>query len=285
LRPDTTLKVDCNISINGGKRVEVKNVSGYAAVEKALLFELARQKQEVMNGNVIEQHTRAFNADTGMTIELRKKETEEDYGYIFDPDLVQVSLTKEYLDEIKLKLPELPEQKARRLMSQFGFSEYDARVLCSDFNLGKLFDDLVVLGADPVVSARLVSREVLSVLNHDALSWKEIVIDSKDLAGLIELIKQEKVSDKNAKLAVINYISGDKMKPVEYLEKNNLLISQSINLEEVVGKVISSNEKAVSDYKAGNTKALNFLAGLVMKETKGTAIPQKIQDLIKSKLG
>ncbi|MFA5125399.1 MAG: Asp-tRNA(Asn)/Glu-tRNA(Gln) amidotransferase subunit GatB [archaeon] len=284
LRPDTTLKVDCNISINGGNRTEIKNVSGYAAAEKALTFELARQKQELKNGKIIEQHTRAFNAETGMTVELRKKETEDDYGYIFDPDLVKVSLSREYLDKIKLGMPELPEQKAQRFIKEFGFSDYDARVLCSDFDLGKLFDEMVSRKASALLSARILTRELLAVLNHDALSFNDVIVKADDLVELVVLIEQGKVSDKNAKQAMINYISGDKSKPKDFLEKNNLLISQSINLDEVIAKVLSSNEKAVSDYKAGNEKSLNFLAGLVMRETKGTASPQKVQEVLKQKL-
>jgi len=284
LRPDTTLKVDCNISINGGNRTEIKNVSGYAAAEKALSFELARQKQELKNRKTIEQHTRAFNADTGMTVELRKKETEDDYGYIFDPDLVKVSLSKDYLEKIKSRMPELPEQKAQRLIKEFGFSNYDARVLCSDFNLGKLFDEMVSRKANALLSARILTRELLAVLNHDALSFNDVIVKPDDLVELVVLIEQGKVSDKNAKQSMINYISGDKSAPSAYLQKNNLLISARINLDEVIAKVIASNGKAVSDYKAGNEKSLNFLAGLVMRETKGTASPQKVQEVLKQKL-
>jgi aspartyl-tRNA(Asn)/glutamyl-tRNA(Gln) amidotransferase subunit B len=284
LRLETTLKVDCNISINGGKRTEIKNVSGYAAVEKALNYEFARQKQEIANGKMIEQHTRAFNAETGMTVELRKKETEEDYGYIFDPDLVKVSLGKDFLIKVKAEMPELPEQKAQRLKTQFGFSDYDARVLCSDFNLGKLFDELIEQKADAVVSARILTREILAVLNHDSLSWKDVSVKAEDLSELVGLLKEGKVSDKNAKQAIINYISGDKSKPVEYLKKNNLLISELINLDLVIEKVLGANEKAVNDYKAGNQKSLNFLSGLIMKETKGTANIRQVLEKLNQKL-
>ena len=285
LRNDTTLKVDCNVSINGGERTEIKNVSGYAAVEKALGFEVARQVQEEKMGRKVEQHTRAFDAESGMTIELRKKETEDDYGYIFDPDLVKVSLSREYLDSIKALMPELPEQKALRLIEQFKLSGYDARVLCGDFELGKLFDELTALKANPLVSARLLTREILAVLNHDSLLLKDVKVSASDLLELVLLIESEKVSGKNAKAAVINYISGDKLPPKVFLQKNDMLISESIDLDKVISGVISQNEKAASDFKAGNEKALNFLAGLVMKETKGTASPQKVQEMLKGKLG
>jgi len=284
LKPSTTLKVDCNISINGGNRTEIKNVSGFAAVEKALSYELARQKQEVKSGKKIEQHTRAFNAELGTTIELRKKETEEDYGYIFDPDLVKVSLSDDFLIKAKAELPELPEQKAQRLQKQFGLNEYDARVICSDLVLGKLFDSIVAKKGDAVVTARLLTREVLAVLNHDSLSWADIVIKPEDLLELVLLISAGKVSDKNAKQSLINYISGDKSSPKNYLEKNNMLISTSVDLDSIITKVINANRKAVVDYAAGNEKSLNFLAGLVMRETKGTASPKSVLEELKKKL-
>lgn len=281
LKSGTTLKVDCNISINGGERVEIKNVSGYAAAERALNFELSRQRQEEKMGRKVSQHTRAFNAESGETVELRKKETEDDYGYIFDPDLVKVSLSKEYLDSIKSQMPELPEQKAARLMSQFGLSEYDARVICGDFEIGKLFDELAVAKANPKIAARILTREILAVLNHDSLSLKDVEVKAADLAPLVGLIEQGKVSDKNAKQSIINYISGDKSKPSDYLAKNNLLISTSIDLNAVVESVVLANAKAVADFRSGNEKTFNFLAGLVMRETKGTASPAKVQEVLR----
>ncbi|MFA5931425.1 MAG: Asp-tRNA(Asn)/Glu-tRNA(Gln) amidotransferase subunit GatB [archaeon] len=284
LKPDTTMKADCNISLNGGNRTEIKNVSGFAAAEKALTYEISRQKQELKNGKVIEQHTRAFNADTGMTTELRKKETEDDYGYIFDPDLVKVSLGKDYLIKIKSEMPELPEEKAQRLMKQFNFSEYEARVICGNFNLGKLFDELVLQKANPNISAKLLTRELLAVMNHDALSWSEVLVKPSELVELVKLIESGKVTDKNTKQSMINYISGDKSSPKAFLEKNNLLISESIDIDSVITKILVANEKAVVDYKAGNEKSLNFLAGLVMRETKGTVNPSKVQELLKQKL-
>ena len=284
LRPDTTLKADCNVSINGGSRVEIKNVSGFAAAEKALEYEIARQKNEAKMGRVIEQHTRAFNAESGVTNELRKKENEDDYGYIFDPDLAKVSLGKDYVQKILESMPELPREKEERLKTQFGFSDFDAKVLCGDYYLGLLFDKMVELKSNPSISARLLIREVLSVLNYDSIPTSEAKINPIDLVELVKLIEAEKVSDKNVKQSIINYISGDKSPPKKFLEKNNLLISDSIDLDSILNKIISSNEKAVSDYKAGNEKSLNFLSGLIMRETKGTVSPQKVLEELKRKL-
>lgn len=283
LKPNTTMKADCNISIFGGNRAEIKNISGFAAAEKALTYEITRQKKEVSEGKVIEQHTRAFNADNGTTTELRKKETEDDYGYIFDPDLVKVSLDESYISKIKKAMPELPEAKAKRYQSEYKLAEFDSKVLCGNFALTKLFEDMVKHSADPVISARLLTRELLSVLNHDSLQLVEVKVSPDSLVALVDLVKIGKVSDKNTKQSIINYISGDKMNPVDYLKKNNLLISSEINLEEIVTKIIAENQKAVADYKIGNEKSLNFIAGLVMRETKGTVSPQKVLEILKQR--
>jgi aspartyl-tRNA(Asn)/glutamyl-tRNA(Gln) amidotransferase subunit B len=116
------------------------------------------------------------------------------------------------------------------------------------------------------------------------LNLSEVKVSAKDLFELVKLISDGKVSDKNVKNAMINYISGDKTAPQKYLEKNNLLISTSINAEEIISKIIASNQKAVEDYRAGNEKSLNFLAGLVMRETKGTMDPKKVQEMLKKKI-
>ncbi len=286
LKPDNTLKVDCNVSIEGNNRVEIKNVSGFAAAEKALSFELIRQKQELRLGRTIEQHTRAFDADTGSTIALRKKETEEDYGYIFDPDLVSVSLSDDFVDKVRKGMPELPSAKANRFVSEYNLSEYDAKVICSNFELSNLYQTVIDLKAEPVISARLLTRELLAILNHDSLELREVKILPKEIVELVELIVSGKVSDKNVKLAMINYIGaeGKHDSPKEFLEKNNLLISEAIDLEKVITLILGQNQAAVQDYKKGNLKSFNFLSGLVMRETKGAVDPKKVQELLKQKL-
>ena len=284
LKLGSTLKVDSNISIYPNDRVEIKNISGYAAVEKALNFELLRQRREMRMGKKVEQHTRAFNAENGTTVELRKKESESDYGYIFDPDLVKVSLTDKQVEEIRKDMPELPEAKAIRFQNDYGLNDYDARVITSDKELGDLFAELAQK-SDAQTSARLLTRELLSILNHDSLSLTNTKISISALSELIDLIKEGKVSDKNTKQAMINYISGDKSTPKDFLEKNNLLISGELNIDEIVAKVLSSNPQAVDEFKGGNEKSLNFLMGLVMRETKGTVSPQQAQELFKKKIG
>ncbi len=284
LKPDTTLKVDCNLSMNNGNRVEIKNVSGFAAAEKAMNFEIIRQKRELRMNKKIEQHTRIFNADTGTTIEARKKETEEDYGYIFDPDLVEVEINNGELQRIKEDMPELPQQKAQRFVRDFSLADYDANVLCSQFELGKLFEKLMDKTANPKISAQLLTRELLSILNHDSLILADVEVDVNKVYDLVLLIEQGKVSDKNIKDSMINYISGDKTSPKEFLEKNKLLIDEAIDADSIIMKVLEQNSSAIEDYKNGNEKVLNFLAGLIMRETKGSAKIEVVIEKLKEKL-
>jgi aspartyl-tRNA(Asn)/glutamyl-tRNA(Gln) amidotransferase subunit B len=284
LRPNTTLKADCNISINGGNRVEIKNISGFANAQNALNYELKRQLQEVSLGREISQHTRAFNQEKNITVSLRKKETEEDYGYIFDPDLVKINLSNEILNEIKLSMPELPDQKINRFINEYNLNDYDSRVLCSIYELGFLFEDIVKLGASPKITSQVLSQDILSILNHDSLNFNQVDLSSTDLFDLIRLFEEKKVSDKNLKLSLINYISKDKICPKVFLEKNNLLIDSSIDLDSIILKVLNNNQKAKDDYKSGNEKSINFLAGLIMRETKGSAKIDLVIEKLKEKL-
>jgi aspartyl-tRNA(Asn)/glutamyl-tRNA(Gln) amidotransferase subunit B len=284
LMPDTTMKADCNISINGGNRVEIKNVSGFQAAEKALNYEINRQVQEEKLGNMIEQETRLFNADTGTTIESRKKETEADYGYIFDPDLVKVSLSEEQINKIKNELPELPNIKAKRFVSSYGVAEDDAKILCSDFELSELFELLMKKNADVKITSKLLTRELLAILNHDSLKLKNVEIKVDDLSSLVNLIRSGKVNDVNVKKAMINYVSGDKSSPTKFLEENNLLVDESIDIDKIVLETLKGNPEAILDYKSGNQKVLNFLAGLIMRETKGAVRIDEVMEKLKEKL-
>lgn len=284
LLKDTTLKVDCNVSINGGERVEIKNVTGFAAAEDALEYEIARQTKMIEDKEKLVQHTRAYDADNKKTILLRTKETEEDYGYIFDPDLVEIEVSIDELQRIKEDMPELPSKKAARFVRDYSLAEYDSKVICGNKDLSDLFDKLVKKQTDAKISAKILTREILSIINHDSLSFNDVEIDINKIYDLVELVKEGKVSDKNVKQSLINYISGDKSSPVEYLEKNKLLVDESIDIECIIDKTLEENSSAIDDYKSGNQKVLNFLAGLIMRQTKGVAKIDEVLAKLKEKL-
>ncbi len=263
------LKVDCNISIDGGERVEIKNVTGFRAVEDAFEAELLRQISEKNAGNKIERETRGFDASLKSTYSLRKKETEEDYGYIFDPDLPKIEISQDWLEKIKASIPELPEQKALRFMKQYGLKEYDAKVLVGDKLISEIFEDCAKI--DVKIATKIISRELLGVLNYNSLQLSSTKITSSGIAGLVKLLSLGKVSEKNAKESLIKY-ALDGVEPEHYLSSNNLLMDSSVvDISSAVKSVVEENKSAFSDFKSGSSKALNFLIGAVMKKLRGKA--------------
>lgn len=278
------LKADSNISLKGGERAEVKNVSGFRNIEKALLHEIERQSKAVADGETIKRETRGFNEERGTTYLLRTKETEEDYGYIFDPDLTPIRLSKSELAVIQKTIPELPGQKSVRFQKQFGLPAYDSNVLCASKKLSDLFESLAKT-VSPKLAAGFLTREILGIINYNKLELNELELSEKKIGDLLVLLETGKVSEKNAKLAAIEYIVN-KISPVDFLKKENLLMDvQSGDLEKTVQKILDANPKVVSELKAGNTKSLNFLVGLCMRELKGKADARQIQKLIEKKAG
>lgn len=280
---DDVLKADCNISLHGFERVEVKNVSGFKNIEKALEYEIERQHRLLLNDEKIVRETRGFSEERNTTYALRTKETEEDYGYIFEPDLTPIAFESRQINELKKTLPELPEQKAKRFQKQFGLSEYDANVLCSHKKIGDLFESIVHQKIAPKLAAVFLTREILGIIHYNKLDVTEVELDAKNLGELLELLEHNRVSEKNAKQAAIEFVLR-KTPPKNYLEKNNLLMdTSSSEIEKVVERILNQNTQAVSDFLAGNPKSLNFLIGLAMRELKGKAEPRDIQRLIEEK--
>lgn len=269
------LKADCNLSIEGGERVEVKNVTGFRAVEDALGAEYLRQVAEQKAGNKIERETRGFDAERNVTYQMRKKESEDDYGYITDPDLVKTEIDPQWLEKIKSAIPELSDQKAQRFAKQYGLKDYDARVLAIDKNLSGIFEDAAKI--DVQIAARLVSRELMGVLNYNKLKIEGTQITSKGISGLVMLIRDGKVSDKNAKESLIRY-ALEGIEPAEFLKSSGLLIdSGSVDIKSVLREVAAENAQAFGDFKAGNAKSMNFLIGAAMKKLRGKADARAVQ--------
>ena len=274
------LKADCNLSIKGSNRVEVKNVTGFKAVESALLAEEKRQKELLEKKQKIVMETRGFDEGTNSTYSLRKKETEQDYGYIFDPDLVKVEIDSEWMKQIKARVPELADSKVKRFVKEFGLKEYDAKVLASNKTLSEIFEESAKI--DSKLAVRFVSRELMGILNYNKLKITETKVTASGIIGLIKLVKGGKASDKTAKESLIKYVL-DGIIPKEFLEKNNLLIeSDSRNLEKIVSGIIAKNKGVFEDYKKGNSKSLNFLIGQVMREMKGKADARRVQKVLEN---
>ena len=277
-----TLKADSNISIKGNERVEVKNVTGKKNVELALNYEFERQKKLVEQGEKIKLETRAFDEEKIITRSLRSKESEEDYGYIFEPDLPEIEIDAKWLNEIKKSIPELPEQKIKRFEKEFGIDKTSASVLAIDRFLAELFEKTAKV--NPKMVASFMQIEFLSVIKHDNHSLKELNLKSDDLLELMKLLNENKITKQTAKQSVIEWINK-KVKPIDFIKKNNLMkVSDVKDLEKIVDSVLKENKKAIDEFKAGNEKSLNYLQGQVMKASQGKADQKIARDLILQKL-
>ncbi len=240
-----TLKADCNVSIEGNERTETKNVTGKRNVEKALAFEAERQLKLVSEGKKIVRETRAFDEKTLSTKATRKKETEEDYGYIFEADLTGFELTKEEIEKTKKSLPELHLAKEKRLVEQFHLPEYDAKVIASSKFASGLFEEFAKT-VDARLAGVFVSRDLASIAHHENKELEEISerINTKQLAELLRLFEQGKINEKTLKEAAIAQVT-QKKNPVDFVKEKNLFKEmQETELEKIVEKI--ANKKILT---------------------------------------
>lgn len=285
LNGEISMKCDANISLSGHARVEVKNITSFKGVERALLFEENRMQNLFKAGKEIIRETRGFDEETGTTRSMRTKEEEADYGYITDPDIPLVRLDKKYLRDIQQSLPELPRVKQQRLVKSFGITPEQSVVLVAEKLLGELFEQLVHEKVDAKIGALFLTRELKAILNYDSLTLRQTPhVNTAALAPLLKLLHQQKITEKTAKEAAIQLVTLKK-DPVEWIHAQGLLMDLSEDQTKVmVGKILAQNASAVADYHKGEKKAFNFLLGLVMRETKGKADPRRAQQMLEELL-
>lgn len=278
-----TLKADCNVSVYGNNRVEVKNVTGKKGVEAALSFEIGRQKNLLLNEKEIVRETRAFDEKTLTTRSTRTKETEEDYGYIFEADLTAYTLTEAEIEKMKKALPELHHAKSKRLVEEFGLDEYAAKVLSGSFALGNLFEG-VAKETDPKLAANFLTRELMAVVNRSELDLENLELDALEISSLLQMLLENRITEKVAKEAIIAYLTKG-TKPMDFIEKSGLAKDLSEkDIEKAVEKAMAENKQAVADLKRGQQKSLNFLVGQVMRLTRAKADAKTVQNIILKKI-
>ncbi len=278
------LKSDANISLAGGKRVEVKNITGTREIEQALKFEIFRQQNLLRRGGRVVQSTRTWDPETKTTRELRAKETEEDYGYIFEPDLTILEITQEQITKIKKSLPELPDQKHARFVRQHGLEPKVAEALVSELDLANLFED-VASKINPKLASTWIAGYLKKTLNWHDMRFRESGLKTEWVKSLLKMVQKEELTDRNAEL-VIRGMVKDKGDPETVMKKHHigrklkLTPTEKIPFRDSIEGVLKDNPKAVQDYKSGEDKALHFLVGLAMKETRGQVDANDIRKLI-----
>ncbi len=286
-----SFRCDANISVRKkgeeklGVKVEIKNMNSFRNVQKALEYEEQRQIQLLENGQKIIQETRLWDANKEKTFSMRGKEEAHDYRYFPEPDLPPIEISKEMINEIKKEIPELPVVKAQRFIKEYDLPEYDAFLLTEEKETADFFENVVKVCGEPKLSSNWIMVELLAKMNQDNIkNINEIKIKPEDLGNLILLIKKGTISGKIAKEVFTEMYKTGKDPEKIVNEKGLIQITDSKIIEEVIDKVISANQKIVDDIKGGKEKGIGFLVGQVMKETKGKANPQLVNELLKSKI-
>ncbi len=285
-----SLRAEANISIRPkgeaafGVKTEVKNVASFSGTQKAIEFEIARQEKVLREGGVIEQETRGWDADRGVTFTQRKKESAHDYRYFPEPDLTPVVVDETWEQRIREQMPELPAARRKRFESQYGLSPYDAHVLTLSRSMADYYEAVVAAKADAKKAANWVMVELQALLSGDKAAIEHCKITPENLAALLQMIDGGAISGKIAKdVVVAMYATGDA--PATIVEKKGLTqISDSSVIEDAVRQILDGSPDQVTQYKAGKTKVFGFFVGQIMKATRGKANPALVNDILRREL-
>ena len=285
------LRADLNISLRPvgqktlGTKAEMKNINSFKAVEDALSYEIERQEEILEDGGHIVQETRTWDPERGVTKSMRSKEEAHDYRYMPEPDLVPIVTTEEEIEAYRKGLPELPDARRERYMEEFGLSAYDAGILTASRSMAEYFEACLADGADAKGAANWIMGDLAKNLNAEGKTIEESPVEAQRLAQMLKLIEKGTISSKIAKKVFAEmWTSSDA--PEKIVEDKGLVqITDTKAIEAIVDAVIAANPKPVADYKSGNKKAVGALVGQVMKQSKGKANPQLVNQLLAEKLG
>lgn len=282
-RGEGTMRADVNISIEGGKRAEVKNVNSIRGAYKVLKFELIRQKNILRRGGEVQQETRAYLESQMITVPMRLKEDADDYRYIPDPDLAPMKIDPAHVEEIRENMPEPAHLKTARFVEEYGIDEADAKVLTSELELADAFEE-VCKKADAKVAARLMRDELKRVLHYNKIQYSESKITPDNIIELINLIETKQVTPEAAH-KLIEQMPGNEKTPTEIGKQMDIIGAvEDDAIENAIQEAIDNNPNAVTDYKNGKDNAVNFLVGQVMRLTKGKANAGETNKMIREKL-
>lgn len=285
-----SMRCDANISImpkgskEFGTRAEIKNVNSFATLQRAIEYEIERQIEIVEEGGEVVQETRLWDDASRETRSMRGKEDAHDYRYFPEPDLMPLEISREWVEEIRAKMPELPNQKRKRYQ-EIGLSEYDASVIVEQMGLALFFDKVLELGANPKTAVNFIMGEIAAYLKEEHIEITDTKLTPDNLAELISLIEKGTISNNIGKQIIIEMMK-DGTKASVIVEKKGLSqISDEGAIKELVQKVVDAHPNEVEAYKNGKTNLLGFFVGQVMKETKGRANPKTVNQLIKEIIG
>ena len=286
-----SFRCDANVSVKPfsqkelGTRTELKNLNSFKFVEKAIQHEIIRQIEIIEDGGEIVQETRLYDSNLDETRSMRSKEEANDYRYFPDPDLLPVIIDEEYINEIRESLPELPSAKKDRFVKSYQLKSADAEVLTSSKQLADFFEEVDKgTDIDSQITANWVIGDYMAALNKADLEIEESKISASDLAGLLNKIADQTISGKIAK-EVFEAMWEGEGSAEEIIERKGLVqITDDSEIEGIVDMVIKNNPSQVKEYLGGKSQLLGYFVGQIMKETKGKANPQKVNEILKNKL-
>ncbi len=287
-----SFRCDVNVSLRKkgteklGTRTEIKNVNSFRFVEKAIEYEVIRQKEILENGGSIHQETRQYDAENDITRSMRSKEQAHDYRYFPDPDLLPLIIDEEWITQIRSTMPELPWEKHSRFMSDYELSEYDADLLSTNIDMANYFENTVKKA--PNVKAKLIANwmcgDLLALINKSNLTILTSPVSSEQLAALVTRISDQTISNSAGK-SVFEALAADEVTVDEIIEKKGLKqITDASAIEKIVDDVIANNPTQAAEYRAGKDKLIAFFVGQVMKQSKGKANPEQVNELLLKKL-
>lgn len=282
-----SLRADVNVSVmekgatEFGTRTEMKNINSFKAIHNAVETEAERQIELIEDGEKVVQETRRWDDSKGTSYAMRSKEDAQDYKYFPEPDLPPIELSDEYVQNIKDTLPELPEAKKARYISEYGLSEYDANMICSDKNYAKLFDTTVEITKNPKDSAHWIMGDLMKLMNDSQTLPENMAFRAESLGETINLLNNNKISRDSAK-KVLKAVFEKDVIPADYVKENNMeMVSDTDAIKAIVEEIVANNPKAVAEYKEGKEKSFNFLIGQSMRALKGKAPASEVTKLLK----
>ena len=283
-----SLRCDANVSVRRpgdelGTRCEIKNVNSIRFVQQAIDYEARRQIELIEEGGTVDQETRLFDSGNGTTRSMRSKEEAHDYRYFPDPDLLPLEISQGFVEEIRASLPELPDAKKERFVSDYGLGTEDAGLLTAERATADFYEK-VAKGRDPKLACNWVTGELFGVLNKSGLGIGDSPVSAAALGGLIDLIADGTLSGRLAKDVFEAMVETGKEATAVVEEKGLKQVSDTSAIEAEVDKVLTSNADKVAEYKTGKDKLFGFFVGQVMKGTGGKANPGVVNEVLKKKL-
>lgn len=281
-----SMRADVNVSVRPkgsdklGTRTEMKNLNSFEHARKGIEYEVKRQVGILMKGGEIEQETRRFDEPTGKTFLMRSKEEANDYRYFPEPDLPPIHIDDDWIEEVRKSIPEMPDKRRERYVNDWGIPEYDAEVLTQTKEMSDFYEATVEKGADPKLAANWLMGSVNAYLNKNQVELGDTALTPEHLATMIKLISDETISSKIAKKVFKEIIKND-TEPKSWVESKGMVqLSDPKKLQPMIDEVLDNNEQSIEDFKNGKDRALGFLVGQIMKQTRGKANPKVVNQLL-----